>query len=77
MKEPLRGQGPHHERTSGVREATIAPDPAPCPFSSNCEIVELHDQDGTVQAIACRLCTLLERRSDLHYQLTGTPGVGI
>lgn len=46
----------------------------PCPYSTDCQVVELRDPDGRVQAIACRACTMLASRTELHYDLTGTPG---
>lgn len=75
MKAAPVGRGPRHERSGNtVRDANLAH--APCPYSNDCDLIPLHDGYGREQAVLCRLCALLERRSDLHDDLTGTPGVG-
>ena len=76
MKAAPGAGGQHHERNGiTVREASVAH--TPCPFSTDCRLEALTDPNGAVQAVMCHLCTFLERRSDLHDRLTGTPGVGL
>lgn len=76
MKKAPRAGGQHHERDGKtVRDANVAH--APCPFSTDCNLVALYDADGRIQAFTCRTCTMLELRSSVHYDLTGTPGLGL
>lgn len=72
MKEPGGKAGQIRGGTATI-VAQMRPN---CPYSTDCQIVELRDPNGRVQAITCRLCTMLATRTELHFDLTGTPGCG-